>query len=192
MWEGYSYIQNSPAATIGKVYYLYAEQFGCHYGKGIFFTFRTVWLPLCKRDILVRVAAVGFSICIGQNPCQFCFKQCNLWLYGLTKIHHHDLFTRYVQLIQHKSPLSGHGLNYFFLRLLNNCRPASMLSRSWPKICNTNLMTSPTQLQMTTMMTMTWHHLLGNNLVGKRMIWTLIRVLRKQRQRRSRVLVDGF
>ena len=72
------YIQNSPAATMGKGYSLYPEQSSCHYGKGIFLTSRTVWLPLCERDILVRVAAVGFFFCIGQNPCRFCFKQCNL------------------------------------------------------------------------------------------------------------------
>ena len=31
----------------------------------------------------------------------------------LTKTQHHNLFARYVQLVQYKSPLSGHGL-YFF------------------------------------------------------------------------------
>ena len=32
----------------------------------------------------------------------------------LMKTQHHDLFARYVQLVQYKSPLSGHGLYIFF------------------------------------------------------------------------------
>ena len=32
----------------------------------------------------------------------------------LTKTQHHDLFARYVQVVQYKSPLSGHGLYIYF------------------------------------------------------------------------------
>ena len=98
--KGYSYIQNSPAATIAKdILYiqncpaatiakdvLYIQNCPArHYGRGIFFIFRTVRPPLLERDNLLRAAAVGFSFLKGQNPCRFCFKQCNLWLYGLSK-----------------------------------------------------------------------------------------------------------
>ena len=69
-----------------KGYSLYPKQSGRHYGKGIIFISRTVRPPLWERDNLVRAAAVGFSFRKGQNPCRFCFKQCNLWLYELGRV----------------------------------------------------------------------------------------------------------
>ena len=80
----YSYMQNCPAATIGKGYSLYSKLSGHHYWKHIFFIFRTVRPPLLEREDLVRAAAVGFYFRKVQNPCRFCFKECDLWLYGLS------------------------------------------------------------------------------------------------------------
>ena len=78
-------------ATMRKGYSLYPEQSGCHckkrkgyslkpkqsgrhYWKGIFFKTRTVRPPLCKRDIFVRAATVGFSFHKMQNPRWFCLS----------------------------------------------------------------------------------------------------------------------
>ena len=77
-----------------------------------------------------------------------------------------------------------------FIRLLESCRPASTPSETWLKICSANLMTSPTQLQMT--MTTTPYHLWRNKGVGQRVPILMSQESKKQRQKKSSVLDDNL
>ncbi len=87
----------------------------------------------------------------------------------------------------HTSPLSGCVAIYtMFLRLLESCRLALTLSKTWRKICNANLTTSAMYLKMPIA---TPHHLQRNDSVLKvdrriALIQTR-QVSRKQRPMRS-------